>query len=273
MTVDANLYTRLAARFPADRDKVFARLHDGRFYTYADVDRVSAKMAATLVALGVAPGDRVAAQVPKSIEAVMLYLGAVRAGAVFLPLNTGYTPAEIGFFVSDAEPRVFVCDPATEAALAPVAADAGAKLETLGVYAQAPGEEDRAAAARAGTLAAKAIDASETFETVPRAAEDLAAILYTSGTTGRSKGAMLSHLNLLSNAETLVDYWRFTADDVLIHALPIFHTHGLFVAVNTMLASGGSMIFLPKFDADGVLAAMPEATCMMGVPTFYTRLL
>ncbi|HEX2018391.1 MAG TPA: malonyl-CoA synthase [Aurantimonas sp.] len=248
-----------------DAQQRFALLPDGRTYTYADVDAASARFANVLVGFGVKPGDRVAAQVEKSIEALMLYLGTVRAGGVFLPLNTGYTAAEIEYFLGDARPAVFVCDPAAREGLEPIAAAAGARLETLGVWTSS----ERSA----GSLFDAALAAPETVESVPRTGDDLAAILYTSGTTGRSKGAMLTHDNLLSNAEVLRDTWRFTADDVLLHALPIFHTHGLFVASNTVLIVGASMIFLPKFDVEQVFRYLPQATTMMGVPTFYTRML
>lgn len=253
-----HLFDLIKARMPAPTAP-FAFLDDGRAYSYADMVAVSARFANALVALGVKPGDRVAVQVEKSIEALMLYLGTVRAGAIFLPLNTAYTPAEIEYFLGDAEPSVFVCDPAKAEALKPFAEKAGAKLETLGVG--------------AGSLLDKVNAASAEFADVARGADDLAAILYTSGTTGRSKGAMLSHDNLASNALSLVDYWRFTKGDVLLHALPIFHTHGLFVATNTILLAGASMILLPKFDPEQVFKYLPKATSMMGVPTFYVRLL
>ncbi len=259
-----HLFDLIRSRMPAP-EAPFALLDDGRRYSYQDMLDVSARFANALVALGVKPGDRVAVQVEKSIEALMLYLGTVRAGAIFLPLNTAYTPAEIEYFLGDAEPALFVCDPAKAAALQPFADRAGAKLETLGVW--------RSPDVSAGTLSDKALAAAASFADVARGAEDLAAILYTSGTTGRSKGAMLSHDNLASNALTLVDYWRFTRDDVLLHALPIFHTHGLFVATNVILLSGASMILLPKFDPEQVFAHLPQATTMMGVPTFYVRLL
>ncbi|WID95936.1 malonyl-CoA synthase [Bosea vestrisii] len=253
-----HLFDLIKARMPAP-DAPFAFLDDGRTYSYADMVAVSARFANALVALGVKPGDRVAVQVEKSIEALMLYLGTVRAGAIFLPLNTAYTPAEIEYFLGDAEPAVFVCDPAKAEALKPFAGKAGAKLETLGVG--------------AGSLLDKANTASAKFADVTRGADDLAAILYTSGTTGRSKGAMLSHDNLASNALALVDYWRFGKSDVLLHALPIFHTHGLFVATNVILFAGAAMILLPKFDPEQVFRHLPKATSMMGVPTFYVRLL
>ncbi|MCT8974896.1 malonate--CoA ligase [Microbaculum marinisediminis] len=255
-----SLYARLAARFP-DPSKVFLETHDGRTITYGDLDAESARMAGALMKLGVKPGDRVAVQVQKSAEALLLYLGCLRAGAVYLPLNTAYTLAELGYFIGDAEPTVVVCDPAVREAVAALPEAKGvAAVETLD-------------SAGRGTMADKAAGQFDTFADVDRAGDDLAAILYTSGTTGRSKGAMLTQDNLASNAEVLVDAWRFTAADVLIHALPIYHTHGLFVATNTLLMAGGTMLFLPKFDADAVLALMPRATTMMGVPTFYTRLI
>ncbi|MBA5778175.1 malonyl-CoA synthase [Stappia sp. F7233] len=241
-------------------EKTFIETPAGTALSYGDVFARSAQIANALVGLGVKPGDRVAVQVEKSPEALMLYLGTVRAGAVFLPLNTAYTAAEIAYFVGDAEPRVLIADPANMLALGEIATRVGATLETLD-------------AAGKGSLMSRADVASSQFADVERGPDDLAAILYTSGTTGRSKGAMLSHENLASNARTLVDYWRFTPDDVLLHALPIFHTHGLFVATNVTLMAGGSMLFLPKFDLAEMLRLLPRATAMMGVPTFYTRLL
>jgi malonyl-CoA/methylmalonyl-CoA synthetase len=233
---------------------------DGNAVTGVVLFRMSGRMANALVAAGVEPGDRVAMQTGKSVEALALYLACLRAGALFLPLNTAYTTGELEYFLGDAEPRVVVCDPSAEEALRPIAEAEGATLMTL---------DDTGS----GTLTDLAAAASEDFATVPRGPDDLAAILYTSGTTGRSKGAMLSHDNLLSNADALAEAWRFTGDDVLLHALPIFHAHGLFVAVNVLLRVGGRMIFLPKFDLETVLANLPKATTMMGVPTFYTRLL
>ncbi|HVY00129.1 MAG TPA: malonyl-CoA synthase [Pseudorhodoplanes sp.] len=240
--------------------RIFLETGDGVSLTYGDMLSRSARLANVLVAHGVKPGDRVAAQVEKTPENMLLYLAALRAGAVYLPLNTAYTPAELDYFIGDAEPALFVCDPARRGALAPIAAKYGATIETL----DARGE---------GSLSDAAARAEASFSDVARADDDLAAILYTSGTTGRSKGAMLTHRNLSSNAQVLVDYWRFTEKDVLLHALPIYHTHGLFVAGNTLMLAGGSMIFLPKFDADEVMRLLPRATSMMGVPTFYTRLL
>ncbi|TWB43255.1 malonate--CoA ligase [Nitrospirillum pindoramense] len=263
-----HLFSLILGRMPA-REKPFIILPETkgqpeRTLSYGDMVDLSARMANLLVARGVKPGDRVAVQVEKSAEAIVLYLACVRAGAIYLPLNTGYTLAELDYFIGDATPHLVVCDPAKAAAMTELAQAKGvAAVETLGGQ----------GAADAGTLLAAALEQSSTFADVARGADDLAAILYTSGTTGRSKGAMLSHDNLASNALTLVDYWRFTEGDVLLHALPIFHTHGLFVATNTLLLAGGTMIFLARFDADEVLRLLPRATTMMGVPTFYVRLL
>ena len=233
---------------------------DGSEMSGDALHRLSGRIANVLAEAGVQPGDRVAMQTEKSAEALALYLACLRTGALFLPLNTAYTTAELDYFLGDAEPRVAVCAPAVEAALRPVADAKGITLLTLG-------------GAVSGTLVDRAAEAPEDFATVARRADDLAAILYTSGTTGRSKGAMLSHDNLLSNADALVETWRFTSSDTLLHALPIFHAHGLFVAINVLLRVGGRMIFLPRFDVDTVLAQLPRATTMMGVPTFYGRLL
>jgi malonyl-CoA/methylmalonyl-CoA synthetase len=235
-----------------------------RRYTYGNVQDVTARFAAALIESGLKPGDRVAAQVPKSIEALMLYLATVRAGGVFLPLNTAYTPAEIEYFIGDAEPRIFLCDPKDAAAYREMTGRLGVHLDTFGLW--------RNETHSAGTFFDRVPDSAD-FETIPRSPDDLAAILYTSGTTGRSKGAMLSHRNLLSNAETLVEAWRMSGDDVLLHTLPIFHTHGLFVASNPVMLAGGKLIFLGGFNADAVIEHLPSATVMMGVPTFYTRLL
>ena len=238
----------------------FLELPDGAIVTYGDMLARSAHLANALTARGVKPGDRVAVQVEKCPGAVMLYLACVRAGAAFLPLNTAYTLAELEYFFTDAEPRLVICDPGREDEISRIAGKVGAAVETL-----AGGGE--------GSLNEIANLSGPTFADVDRGPDDLAAILYTSGTTGRSKGAMLSHENLASNARVLAEAWRFTAADVLLHALPIFHTHGLFVATNVTLMAGSSMLFLPRFDVDEMLRLMPRATCMMGVPTFYTRLL
>jgi malonyl-CoA/methylmalonyl-CoA synthetase len=252
-----HLYDIIRARMPAS-GKPFIRHPEGRVISYGDLDAASARFAHALVAAGVQPGDRVAVQVEKSANMLVLYLACVRAGAVFLPLNNAYTIPELEYFFGDAEPALIICDPAKADAVAPVAGKA--RVMTMD-------------AAGDGSLAESAATQNAAFADTGRGPDDLAAILYTSGTTGRSKGAMLSHDNLASNALTLVDYWRFTADDVLLHALPIFHTHGLFVATNVTLMAGSSMIFLPKFDPNQIMQLMPQATCMMGVPTFYVRLL
>ena len=254
----SNLYQLLTANGRADAP--FLHRPDGRIDSYADLDAHTARYANALRALGVKPGDRVAVQVEKSPANLYLYLATVRAGAVFLPLNTAYTIRELDYFIGDAGPKLVVCDPMVEEEVSGLIDPMDSRVMTL----DANGE---------GTLADIAESRPATFDTVAREPGDLAAICYTSGTTGRSKGAMLTHGNLASNAATLVKLWRFTADDVLIHALPIYHVHGLFVATNVLLMAGGSMIFRPKFDAAEVLSLMPRATALMGVPTFYTRLL
>lgn len=259
------LYDALLRQGRVTPSRPFATLEDGRHYTYSHVDDVSARFAMRLIALGVKPGDRVAVQVDKSIEAMMLYLATLRAGAIFLPLNTAYTANELDYFLGDAKPALFVCRPHMAEALKPLALKHGAALETMGVWSSADVD--------AGSFFNDVPDEGAIFESVARAPDDLAAILYTSGTTGRSKGAMLTHDNLLSNSEVLVDYWGFTKDDVLLHALPIYHTHGLFVATNTTMLAGSSLILQGSFKVDSVLEALPRATAMMGVPTFYTRLL
>ena len=242
------------------RDDTVLIRKDGATVSGVDLFNFSGQIANVLVEAGVEPGHRIAMQTEKSVEALALYLACLRVGALFLPLNTAYMPAELEYFLGDAEPTVAVCSSKAEPVLAPIANDKGIVLLTL--------DGDGT-----GSLMDRAGAASANFTNADRGPDDLAAILYTSGTTGRSKGAMLSHDNLLSNADSLSEAWRFTADDTLLHALPIFHAHGLFVAVNVLLRVGGKMIFLPKFDADTVLDHLPNATTMMGVPTFYTRLL
>ena len=256
-------YLMEAIAIASNGSRPFAHLPGGETVSYGDLDRRSAAMAAALVKLGVQPGDRVAAQIDKSLDALVLYLATVRAGGVFLPLNTAYTASELAYFLGDAEPRVFVTAPKNEATLDTLAGDAGARLVTLGV----DGDGSLAEATE------EELDAPGGYSDVPRGPDDLAAILYTSGTTGRSKGAMLSHDNLISNARALVDAWAFTSDDVLVHALPVFHTHGLFVATNVTLMAGATMHVVPKFDARQIIDLLPRSSVLMGVPTFYTRLL
>lgn len=259
--MNENLFELFRRHFPADLDRTFIERPDGSTLSYADLLDRSGRVARVLQELGVKPGDRVAAQVEKSAEALMLYLGSLRAGAVYLPLNTAYTAGEIRYFLGDAEPTLFVCGPGHAAEMKALGAELGVpQVETLGEQGE-------------GSLTDRVEAATAAGVDVPRGRDDLAAILYTSGTTGRSKGAMLSHGNLASNAATLRDAWAFTADDRLLHALPIFHTHGLFVATNITLMAGGSMIFLPRFDLETMIRLLPKATAMMGVPTFYTRLL
>ena len=233
-------------------------LEGGEKVTGAGFHAIIARAANALRSAGVQAGDRVAVQIAKSPEALAIYGATVSIGAVFLPLNPAYTPPEVGYFLNDATPRLFICDPAKAEVLAGVAGQT--TLKTLN-------------AKGGGSFGADLSAAEPVFAPEERLGSDLAAILYTSGTTGRSKGAMLTHDNLLSNAQTLADLWRFTALDVLLHALPIFHTHGLFVASNVSLLTGGQMIFLPGFDAGTVVRLLPQATAQMGVPTFYTRLL
>src|SRR6266852_4274301 len=256
---NANLFSRLFDSLD-DPNRLAIETIDGQRISYGDVIARTGRVANVLVARGVKPGDRVAAQVEKSVESLVLYLAAVRAGAVYLPLNTAYTLNELEYFITDAEPSLVVCDPSRAEGIGSIAAKVGAKVLTLGADGR-------------GSLTDATDKASPEFTTVARADDDLAAILYTSGTTGRSKGAMLTHDNLTSNSLSLVDYWRFTGKDVLIHALPIYHTHGLFVASNVTLFARASMIFLPKFDPELIIQLMARATALMGVPTFYTRLL
>jgi len=256
---NANLFSRLFDHLD-DANRLAIETHDGHRISYAALIARAGQMANVLVARGVKPGDRVAAQTEKSVSGLVLYLAAVRAGAIYLPLNTAYTLNELEYFITDAEPKLVVCDPAKAEGVGAIAAKVNATVETIG----ADGK---------GSLPEAADSAGSDFATVPRENDDLAAILYTSGTTGRSKGAMLSHDNLASNSLSLVDYWRFTRDDVLIHALPIYHTHGLFVASNVTLFARASMIFLPKLDPELIIKLMARATVLMGVPTFYTRLL
>jgi len=250
-----------AASIGRDEAQLLVNHQTGETQSYGAFFANAERMAAALVAAGIEPGDRIAVQVPKTVAVLELYVGAVLAGAVFLPLNTGYTASEVAYFLQDAGPKLLVCDPVNLAKLTPVAQQAGvSEIWTI-------------AADETGTLADQRNAQEPGFHPVARMADDLAAILYTSGTTGRSKGAMLTHRALASNSQVLKDYWHFTRDDVLIHALPIFHTHGLFVATNVTMMAGGAMIFLPSFDAETVRDCMGQATALMGVPTFYVRLL
>ncbi|MEY4651553.1 MAG: hypothetical protein RI884_134 [Pseudomonadota bacterium] len=264
-TQNENLFAALRAAFPADLDAVAIETDDGLAYSWRDLDRATAMMANLLASLKLPAGSRIAVQVEKSVEAMMLYLATLRAGHVFLPLNTAYQSAEIEYFIGNAEPAVVVCSPKNFGWVSKIAFQAGTRhVYTLG--------DDRT-----GSLLERAVHHSDRHTVARRGEDDLAAILYTSGTTGRSKGAMLTHGNLLSNARVLKDYWGWRSQaeggDVLIHALPIFHVHGLFVALHGALINGSRMIWLNKFDPQRVIARMPEATVFMGVPTLYVRML
>jgi malonyl-CoA/methylmalonyl-CoA synthetase len=255
-----NLPALIRARM-MDPAKHCLRNADGRDFSYAALWALSGQIATALVASGVTKGDRVAVQADKSPEFIALFLACGRCGAAFLPLNTAYTAAEVDYFLGDAEPRVFVVMPDRMTALGDLATRKGVSVvHSLGTRGD-------------GTLMEASAGADPEFVGPALGWNDLVAILYTSGTTGRSKGAMLSHGNLASNALSLVKTWRFTAADTLLHALPVYHTHGLFTATNTVLLSGGTMLFRPKFDPDEALRLLPSVTTMMGVPTFYTRLL
>jgi malonyl-CoA/methylmalonyl-CoA synthetase len=259
--MNQNLYSLLSAHFPKKPAAPCMILPDGRVWTYGDIDRATGRMANLIVALGLKPGDRVAAQVEKTPEALVLYLAAIRAGMVFLPLNPAYQRHELEYFLKDAKPGLFVCRPQMRALADELAGKAGVpnvlELDDAG----------------SGSLIAAAAPHADDFVTVAREASDLAAILYTSGTTGRSKGAMLTHGNLAHNARTLHSYWHFQPGDVLLHMLPIFHVHGLFVACHCVLQNGSAMFFEPKFDAARAMKLLPQATVFMGVPTYYVRLL
>ena len=243
-----------------DSEALLMIREDGSQLSYREFLDIAARFANTLVTCGMKPGDRVVLQVPKSAEALAVYAACVQTGSVMVPLNTGYTADEVDYFVGDAKPRLLICDPKNREGLQSICDNHSAQLETL----DGIGE---------GSFASLAALQLNDFQTVERSIDDIAAFLYTSGTTGRSKGAMLTQGNLLSNAEALVETWCFTPSDVLFHALPIFHTHGLFVASNVTFLAGSSMIFMPSFKVQQAIEHLPGATTMMGVPTFYTRLL
>jgi len=255
--MNANLYSLFESHFPDGAEQPLLVVPNGPVVHYDDIEAMSARLANVLVAAGCRKGDRVAAQTDKHWQVLALYLACLRAGLVYLPLNTGYQRSELDYFFADAEPRVIVCSPEHLGLVATLAR--GATVLTLDAH--------------GGELMDRAEEFPATFETVLSAGGDLAAILYTSGTTGRSKGAMLTHRNLASNALALVEAWGFTHGDVLLHALPIYHVHGLFVAIHCVLLSGARMLWLPKFDAREVTSLLPRATVMMGVPTFYSRLI
>ena len=263
--MNANLYALFRSRFPHDLDDCWLETHDAHYYSWRDLERGTAKIANLFASLNLPAGSRIAAQVEKSPEALMLYLATVRAGFVYLPLNTAYRADEMSYFIGNASPAVVVCSPQNFGWLSQIAFRNGTKhLFTL--------DEPRDGR-NSGSLLSRAVHHPDTFDTVQRNDDDLAAILYTSGTTGRSKGAMLSHGNLASNIRVLHEVWRWQSGDVLLHALPLFHIHGLFVAAHGALMNGSKMIFLPKFDSSAVIRQLPRSTVFMGVPTYYVRLL
>ncbi len=264
-TNNANLYALFAANFPTDLSSCCIETEDRRYFSWSDVERASAKLANLLTSLNLQVGARVAVQVEKSAEALILYLATIRAGYVYLPLNTAYRDAEVDYFIRDAQPEVVICSPQQFGWVSQLAFKAGSRhVFTL----DAPAEGNNS-----GSLLQRALSQSDQFETAQSLPHDLAAILYTSGTTGRSKGAMLTHANLTSNAKVLKQAWGWNKDDVLLHALPLFHVHGLFVASHGALLNGTKMIFLPKFNARQVIHYLPRTTVFMGVPTYYVRLL
>jgi malonyl-CoA/methylmalonyl-CoA synthetase len=254
-----NAYAEFARAFAPRLDAVLFESDTGERHTYADLDRETARVAAGLVRLGLQAGDRVAAQIDKSPQGIFLYLGCLRAGLVFLPLNTAYQKGELGYFIGDAEPRVVVCRPAMHETFRGLV-QPWMTLMTLDEHGQ-------------GTFTDALAGTATPFAPADVADDAVAVLIYTSGTTGRSKGAMVTHGNLVSNGRTLRDYWRFTERDVLIHALPVFHVHGLFVALHTVLLAGARILFHRRFDPAAILADLPRATALMGVPTFYVRLL
>ena len=259
---DRNLFSLLDERFRVAGENPAFRAPGGQvLLTYRQLREETARYANALAALGLAPGDRVSVQIEKSLANVILYLAVMKAGGVFQPLNTAYTESEVGYFVGDAEPSIIVCDPSRQEAMRRLADQ---HRVTAVVNLDATGH---------GSLSDLARKMTGRHETVARAGDDLAGLLYTSGTTGRSKGAMLTHDNLSSNALTLHELWRFKPGDVLIHALPIFHVHGLYVALNTAFLNGSEMVWFDRFDSEPIIKAFGRASVMMGVPTFYTRLL
>jgi malonyl-CoA/methylmalonyl-CoA synthetase len=264
-STDRNLFAALREAFPSDLDGVAIETDSGLCYSWRDIERASAMLANLLDSLDLAPGSRIAVQVEKSVEAAMLYLATLRAGHVFLPLNTAYQSGEMEYFIGDAEPSVVVCTPRNFGWVSQLAFKAGT------------GHVFTLDADRTGSLLERAAFCSDQHQVAKCRGDDMAAILYTSGTTGRSKGAMLSHANLLSNALVLKDYWGWRTPaqggDVLIHALPIFHVHGLFVALHGALLNGSRMLWQSKFEPGWVVRNLPRATVFMGVPTLYVRML
>ena len=269
MSKNHNLFAALENRFIEAGSQVAIEDNERQVtLSYADLLERSGQYANALVSQGVEPGDRVTVQTDKSLESVFLYLGTLRAGAVYQPLNTAYTGAEVEYFISDAEPKIVVCRPRDEEQITKFATSVGASVLTLG-----NGQTGKRTGDGTGSLAELAASQDGEFVTSDRGNDDVAGLLYTSGTTGRSKGAMLTHDNLASNADTLHRYWGFVPGDVLLHALPVFHVHGLFIALNTAFLNKSKIIWHDRFDAARVIADLPRASVLMGVPTFYTRML
>lgn len=261
MSKSANLYSVFEAHFPEDRSKVLLTTSGGHSFSYDDAEQKSARLANLLLELGLRSGDRVTVQAEKSPALLWLYLATLRAGMVFHPLNTAYTNDELEYFLTDAKPSLVICDDSRHADFVGLCKQTEIpNLLTLN-------------SDGSGSLTGNASSLSNSFETVKSQPDELASLLYSSGTTGRPKGIMLSHSNLVENTRVLVDYWGFSAEDCLLHALPIFHVHGLFVAIGCVLMSGASMRWLPKYDVSAVMQNLPQSTVMMGVPTYYTRLL
>ncbi len=255
-----NLFTTFSWGKSSDRDRPLLTTLDGTTFSYADAWIESARIANFLTTAGLNPGDRITVQAPKSPQLVWLYLACLRAGFIYHPLNDAYQPAELEFFINDAEPRAIVCVPADRDTFANLTEERNCQLLTMDETGQ-------------GSLADGAADALEQFNTLECTEDTTAVLLYSSGTTGQPKGAMLTHGNLAANTATLVNVWEFSADDVLLHALPLYHAHGLFVGLGCTLTSGAAMTFLTKFDVREVMLGLPDSTVMMGIPTFYTRLL
>ena len=258
--MNKNFYALIESRLGEQPEKICLNCDGGSSINNVDLLEQTARISHYIRNQGVEPGERLVVQVPKSAFAVALYLACLRSGVIYIPLNTSYTAEEVSYFLGDATPSIFVCDPAKQEQLASVADQYSAKLLTLGGDGK-------------GTLVDNIEGIASDTEIAEMADDDIAVILYTSGTTGRSKGAMLSHRNLASNALHLIDIWGFTSKDVLLHALPIYHVHGLFVALHCALLSNATMNFLAAFDAQKIVNYLPESTVLMGVPTFYTRLL
>lgn len=256
--------------FLAHPSRVFLKTLAGQVIRYDELDIESRRMAAALTSLGVKSGDRVTVQVEKSPQVIFLYIACLRLGAIFMPLNTAYTDPELTYFISDAEPRVVLVVPEREQTISSLC---DSLSFTKGQRPTVLSMDTATAGSFADRVAQHLIDPRSLSCFAPLASDDVAALVYTSGTTGRSKGAMLTRANLAANSRNLVKAWAFTTNDVLLHALPVFHVHGLFIGVDTVLASGCTLLFLPKFEVEAVLHALPQSSVMMGVPTFYTRLL